>query len=160
LLNLKAESYENQDAWTAYRIGQAYDAAKNLERAEAFYQRAVKLASSELDFQNKLSLTWFKQGKIMQAEKGFLKILSGYDRHQEALNNLAYLYLREGDLAKAESYLQRTLKFYPDYELAWLNWANLALQKGEEGVLKSALEEVVRINPTNQQAQALLNTRF
>jgi predicted CXXCH cytochrome family protein len=160
LLNLKAESYENQDAWTAYRIGQAYDAANNLERAEAFYQRAVKLASSELDFQNKLSLTWFKQGKIRQAEEGFLKILSGYDRHQEALNNLAYLYLREGDLAKAESYLQRTLKFYPDYELAWLNWANLALQKGEEGVLKSALEEVVRINPTNQQAQALLNTRF
>jgi predicted CXXCH cytochrome family protein len=160
LANLSNESYDNQDAWTAYRIGQAYDGIKNWSLAEAFYQRAVNLASEELDFQNKLALIWFKQNKIELAEAGFLNLLGSFDRHQEGLNNLAYLYLRQGNLQQADLYLKRVLKFHPDYELAWLNRANFALQKEDAVLLKASLLEVVRINPENQQAQELLNTRF
>ena len=160
LENLVHESYENKDAWTSYRIGQAYDAAQNWTQAEVFYQRAVELAEHELDFQNKLALNWFKQGKIGQAEKGFLKLLAAYNRHREGLNNLGYLYLRQGNLMQAEVYLKRVVNFYPDYELAWLNRANFAIQKEDAILLKKALEEVIRINPQNQQAQELLNTRF
>ena len=160
LASLSNESYDNQDAWTAYRIGQAYDDGTNWSMAEAFYQRAVNLAAEELDFQNKLALLWFKQGKIQLAEEGFLELLARFNRHQEGLNNLAYLYLKKGNLVQAEIYLQRVIKFYPDYELAWLNRANLASQKEDAQLLKAALQEVVRINPQNKQAQELLNTRF
>ena len=160
LKNLSIESYDNQDAWTAYRIGQAYDASKNWSLAESFYQKAVDLASEELDFQNKLALIWFKQGEIEKAEEGFLSLLASFDRHQEGLNNLAYLYLRQGDMQQAEVYLKRVLKFHPDYELAWLNRANFAMQREDAELLKISLLEVVRINPQNNQAQQLLNTRF
>lgn len=160
LSNLLQESYENKDAWTAYRIGQAYDAVQNWTQAEIFYQRAVDLAKHVLDFQNKLALIWFKQGKVSQAEEGFLNLLASYNRHREGLNNLGYLYLRQGDFSQAELYLKRVLKFYPDYELAWLNRANFAMQKKDASLLEKALKEVVRINPQNQQAQELLNTRF
>jgi tetratricopeptide (TPR) repeat protein len=160
LKNLSIESYDNQDAWTAYRIGQAYDASKNWSLAESFYQKAVQLASEELDFQNKLALIWFKQGEIEKAEEGFLNLLASFDRHQEGLNNLAYLYLRQGNLQQAEVYLKRVLKFHPDYELAWLNRANFAMQREDAALLKISLLEVVRINPQNKQAQELLNTRF
>ncbi len=160
LENLSKESYANKDAWTAYRIGEAYDAAKNWIQAEIFYQRAVDLAKDELDFHNKLALCWLKQGKVGRAEKGFLNLLSKYNRHREALNNLGYLYLRQGNLEQAEFYLEKVLKFYPDYELAWLNRANFAMQRENVTLLRRSLEEVIRINPGNRQAKELLNTQF
>lgn len=157
LAQLKQSSWDNAQAWTCYRIGEAYKAMGKPAIARLFYEQATELAPYELDFRNKLASVFLQSGKVNEARRHYHYVLKEYPEHREALNNLGYLALQARDLKQAEKYLQKALHYYPDYEMAWLNWARLQALREDAAALQNALNEVLRINPENQAARNMLN---
>ncbi|MEN8226200.1 MAG: multiheme c-type cytochrome, partial [Bacteroidota bacterium] len=73
LVNLE---YSNYDAWTAYRIGQAYEWSGDIEAAYNFYTKAVSLARFNLEFQNKMGSVQVMLQELDRAERTFEFILN------------------------------------------------------------------------------------
>lgn len=155
--SLDEESLDNRDAWTAYRIGQAWGAQQEYGIAQEFYQKAVELAPLVVDFRNKLAGALVRQKQWPSAAQHYDSILMEKNWHKEALSNRGYLYLRQGNYQQADSLLQRCTSLHPDYLMAWLNQARSALRQDKQTQALQALEEVLRIEPDHQAAQQLVN---
>lgn len=156
LRGLTNTSYDNEDAWTAYRIGEAY-ARQNSEEALPFYKKATELAPFIPDFQNKYASVLLKHGYQQEGIVVLKKLLEEQPFHKEALNNLGYTYLAEGKFQLSALYLEKALAEDPDYEQAWLNMATLYLQTEELEKAKTAVKEVLRVNPMNKKAKQALS---
>ncbi len=63
LILLKTMSYDNSDAWCAYRIGEAYLNLSSPDNALVFLERAVELAPFILEFKLKLGTAYFMSGQ-------------------------------------------------------------------------------------------------
>lgn len=153
---LNKTSYDNSDAWTAYRIGQAYSGSGNPQALD-FYKKASGLAPFIPDFLNKYATALLESGKTEESIAVFKKLLSELPSHKEGLNNLGYVYLLSGQYKAAKSYFDRALAEDPDYEKAWLNMATLHFQNQDHEKAKAAVEEVLRINPMNKKARQALS---
>lgn len=156
LAELNTQDYSNSDAWTLYRIGQAFNSFNQKEISLRFMEKAVELAPYQLDFQNKLGTAYNSLVETNKAKSTFEFILNEYPNHKEALNNLGFIALRTGEQEKAEELIKRALVEDPDYELAWLNLANLYFLQQNQQEVKKALEQVLRINPENTQARSVI----
>ncbi len=161
LLNsLQNQDSENREAWTAYRLAEAYKFKGDLNSSYKLYQRAVELAPYQSDFRNKYASLLLQTGKANQAEVEWKKVLQEQPYHKESLNNLAYLMLQQGRNAEAQAYLSTCLSHYPDYLLAWQNEVTWAMQTENAEALKASLEQVLRLNPQQKQARELYRKFF
>lgn len=157
LEGLSDTSWQNEQAWTSYRIAEALKELGKNEMALPFFERAVKLAPYLMDFRVKLAAALEGANKREAAIVQYEFVLREMPRHQTALNNLGFIRIKEGNFTAAEQLLQRALAENPDYELAWLNLASLAFQTQNYSQAKRALMEVKRINPQHPRAAQLLN---
>lgn len=155
LSQLSAVSYDNADAWTAYRIGEALNAQYNSE-ALKFYAKAVELAPYVPDFMNKKATALASAGRSDEAIDLFKKLLKEQPQHAEALNNLGFTYLQAGNTILAELNFDKALAVNPDYVQAWLNKASLYIMKENYAEARKALKEVLRINPDHEKALAAM----
>lgn len=156
LSQLDSMSYDNMDAWTAYRIAEAYQGTGQPEQALDFMEQALKLMPYNPDILNKLGSLHLKLGNKEKAQEYFQKCLLEYSTHREALNNLGYIYLLRGEFSSAKRYFRKALEQDPDYELAWLNLAAACLQRDELREATNALEQALRVNPQNNRAAMML----
>jgi len=144
--------YSNYDAWTSYRIGQAYENTGNLLIAGYFYEKAVSLAKYILDFQNKYGTFLVKSGKLNEAYEVFEFIISEDPSYVSAYVNYGYSLMKTGHLADAKRKYLKALSLNPDHVQALINLAGLNFADGDfkEGLrlLNSALE----LDPDNSQA--------
>lgn len=155
--SLHKETLDNRDAWTAYRIGQAWGAQQEYRLAQEYYRRAVDLAPLVVDFRNKLAGALVQQKQWQNASRHYDSILMEKNWHKEALSNRGFLYLRKGSYAQADSLLHRCTSLHPDYLMAWLNKARSALRQENKNKALQALKEVLRIEPKHQAARQLVN---
>ncbi len=144
------------DAWTAYRIGEAYAKSNQIDRALGFYQKAVELSPYNLDFQNKLGTAYLQQQDLAKARQTFEFILSENSKQVPALNNIGYIYLLEGKTEQAYPYFDKALALDPDYELAMLNKVGYLVFKKEYATAKKWLNKILKKNPDNQKAKQML----
>ncbi len=158
--NLNKRDYSNKDAWTAYRLAEAYKMKGEVQSALALYERAVELAPFIGDFKNKFASLLYQQKQISRAESLWKEVLAEESYHKEALNNLAFLYLQQGRIEEAGPYLEQCIEHYPDYLLAWQNLGRWAMQKEDAETLKKAVLAILRLDPNNQQAQNLYQNFF
>ncbi|HEU4719575.1 MAG TPA: tetratricopeptide repeat protein, partial [Bacteroidia bacterium] len=122
-------SFDNEDAWTAYRIGEAFYHLGDMPAAEKFYKKAVDLAPFHPDFRSKYALTLAVQQKKFEAKTEYQHVLDQYPDYVPALTNLGYLWLEDGDDKKAESYYSQALALDPDDPQALLNMAGLYIYR-------------------------------
>lgn len=61
-------SIDNENAWTAYRIGEAYFTLGDALNAEKFYKKAVDLAPFYPAFRSKYALTLATQKRSLKHE--------------------------------------------------------------------------------------------
>lgn len=155
LSQLSTISYDNADAWTAYRIGEALNAQYNSE-ALKFYTKAVELAPYVPDFMSKKATALASAGRGEEAIDLFKKLLKEQPQHTEALNNLGFTYLQAGNTILAELNFDKALAVNPDYVQAWLNKASLYIMKENYAEARKALKEVLRINPDHEKALAAM----
>lgn len=145
------------DAWTAYRIGEAYAQLNNTDKAIAYLQKAVELMPLQPDFSNKLAVALLKKGNFAQAKPLLINILKEHSLNIVAMTNLGFVYVNLGQLNEAKPLYQKALALNPDYEQALVNMAGLCVlqQKPEEA--KPYIMRVLQKNPQHAQARAMLD---
>ncbi len=154
LLNrLSKSSYNNADAWTAYRIAEALSAVNRKADALKYFAQAYRLAPYYAEFANKYGTALGTAGQLDQAGEVFSALVKEHPEYAPGYCNLGYLLLsRDRNVQEATRLLDIALALDPDYELALLN---KAMVLGVQGKVKEAtlvLKKVLRINPKNQQA--------
>lgn len=150
------QSWDNQNAWTLYRIGESYYKLGDVANASVFYEKASALAPYHPEFNNKWGVTHLAQNKLAQAIIIFEKVLTENPKFIPALTNLGYAYLLSGNESKAELIYTKALKLDPDYEMLLMNMAGLKVYKKNYKEAIPYLKRVIKKNPNNEQAKQLL----
>ena len=154
---LQGVNAENiSDAWTAYRIGEAFYQTTNFNSAFLFYQRAVQLKSSDPEFQNKLGSALVALQRLDEARDVFQKIMQENSKFAPALSNLGYIYFLKGDLPYAEAMYNKALTLDPDYEQAILNKIALFMVEKKNAEAAVLTNQLLKINPKNEKARLIL----
>jgi predicted Zn-dependent protease len=154
---LTKASYSNENAWTSYRIGEAFYNTGNVQRAIAYFKNAVKLAPYGLDFKNKLGAALAASNQLDAAEQQYAELLKEYPKHVSALTNLGYIKLTKGKANEAEALYVKALSYDPDYEPLLMNLAGYYAYKKDFKRSETYLIRVLKRNPDNQQAKKALN---
>ncbi|MGB3948056.1 MAG: tetratricopeptide repeat protein [Bacteroidia bacterium] len=150
------QTFDNEHAWTLYRIGEAYSTTGNVTEAFAFYKKATELAPYYPEFANKLGTTFMAQQKTEEAITVFANILKENPKFVKALNNMGYAKLITGNSVEAETLYKRALQLDPDDEPLLMNIAGLYIYKKEYKEAKRVLTTILNKNPNNAQAKAVL----
>jgi tetratricopeptide (TPR) repeat protein len=151
-------SFDNADAWTAYRIGETYFHLQDLATAELFYKKAVDLAPYHPEFRSKYALALATQQKNFEARSEYQTVVGQYPKYVPALTNLGYLWLKEGDDVKAEQNYNLALDADPDYEQALMNMAGLWMYRNQPLKAKPFIDRALVVNPGNAQAKVVLES--
>lgn len=158
LKNLNKPSYDNHDAWTAYRIGESYFQTGNQRECESYYARAYRLAPDFPEFVNKYATILAANGKNGPAIEVLEKSVSAYPKFPSTLSNLGYLILVErGDTTSARRLYDRALALDPDYRQAIINKAGLFLLTGKKRESIQLLKQHLKFNPDHKAANELLS---
>ena len=154
--SLHHTSYSNDDAWTAYRIGDAYYETGDLESAIVYFQRGTELAPYLLDFRNKLSGAQFDAGRLAEAREGYHFIIREQPKYVSAYVSLGYLLLRaDNDVSGALRLFDSALALDPDQVQAMINKAGILLYQNNEREAVRLVNRVLQIDPSNRQALEL-----
>ena len=152
---LNRQDYSNYDAWTSYRIGQAYESTGNLLIARFFYKNAVVLAEFNLEFQNKYGSLLTKTNKLYEAGKIFEFIISEDPRFVSAYINLGYVMMRLKNKEKAKELFNTAIRLDPDNIQALINLAGLLFFENDEIKTLELIDRILKIEPQNRQALLL-----
>lgn len=153
---LNQKTWSNDDAWTCYRIGEAYGNSGQSQTALLFYKQAVALAPHSLDFKNKLAGVYFGLNEIETAKYLYESIVKENPKFASAYCNLGYCFFIHKNYKSAEELYIRALALDPDYEQALLNTAQLFVIKQEYEEAIVYLKKILRRNPSNIQAKQAL----
>ncbi len=153
---LVKKTWNNDDAWTSYRIGEAFYYSGNKADAYLFYKNADVLSPFNPEFKNKLGASLMAQNKVDEAKVVFSSILTEDSKYVPAINNMGYACLVSGDVEKADYYYKRAILLDPDYEPLLMNMAGFNIYKKNYKEAKHILQTVIKRNPKNQQASNVL----
>jgi tetratricopeptide (TPR) repeat protein len=146
------QEYSNIDAWTAYRIGQAFESTGEIVLANKFYQRATALAKYNLEFQNKLGSTQVMLQQLDEAKKTFEFIISENPLFASAHVNYGYTLLMLRSIEQAEYHYDIALNLDPDQVQALLNKAGICFLMNKPELGEQYIDRVLLLEPDNEQA--------
>jgi predicted CXXCH cytochrome family protein len=150
------QNYENNDAWTCYRIAESFYYTNQLPKAIKWFEQAVKLAPFHLDFRNKLGATYTKVGNMSAAISQYEFILKENPKKVNAHTNLVFIYLTQGKLVEAGKLLEAGYALDPDDEQLLLNFAQYYLLKTDKLNAIKLLNHLVKKHPQNETAKQAL----
>lgn len=150
------KTYDNIDAWTCYRIGDAFYYNTNIKKAILWHKQAVTLAPYNLEFRNKYASALAANNQLNEAETEFKFVLTEHPKNISAYTNLGYIQLVKGFPAEAIRLYNLALKLDPDYEPLLLNLAGyFAYIKNNKQAIYY-LQKILTKNPTNVKAKQAL----
>jgi hypothetical protein len=144
------------DAWTAYRIGEAYYQSDDAHKALPWYKRATEIWPNALDFNNKYGTCLLALNKLPEAQKVFEFVLSQLPRHVSANTNLGFIYMQQGNGTMAYDYMMRANAVDPDYEQNLINLAVWHYSNQQFDKARKRLEHLLQKHPENERARAML----
>ena len=140
------------DAWTAYRIGEAYLQSSNFKHALHYFLLAEKELPLHLDFLEKKGIALMALKKIKDAKNIFNKIISENPKRSVALCNLGFAHALTGNMVEAENLYDQAIALDPDYAQALINKAAILAIKNKKTDARKLLEKVLGKEPENRQA--------
>jgi protein O-mannosyl-transferase len=150
-----------QNAKMRANLGGLYLQRGQLDEAEAELNKALQIFP---DFPEALELKGLVEARKNQDQEAlelFVKALSkvhrDYIHHDVMAVNLAAQLIKLGRNEDALKVLNETIEEAPEISRAWSNRAVIRYQQGEVAPARSDAEEALRLDPTNNQAQALLS---
>lgn len=157
LTGLQKKSYDNTDAWTSYRIGEAYRESGNPVTAQQYFANAYQLAPLHPEFANKYASILSVNNNQKEARTILEKTVKDYPKYAPALSNLGYLVLvMESDTAYARKLYDQALLIDPDYDQAIINKAGLLMVTSSKAEAKQLLIKYLKRNPGNTKISAVL----
>lgn len=145
-----------EDAWTAYRIGEAASKVRDLAKAQRYYKHATQLMPYSLEFQEKYGSTLAQSGQLAAAQKVFAFVLREDGNRPLALANMGLLLAQQGKVTPALQHYNRALALDPDYRTALLNKIGLLLQLGRRNEAQPSIDHLLNKHP---QTRTLLEQR-
>jgi tetratricopeptide (TPR) repeat protein len=153
---LNKKSYDNQHAWTCYRIAESFNYLQKPNDALFALQQANKLAPFVPEFTDKLATAYAMVGNNKMAHQYFDATLKENPKYAPAISNLGFLYLSEGNAIRAEEFYNKALALDPDNEDALMNMAGLYNFKGDKKRATEILKKLIKRHPKNKRAQEIL----
>lgn len=150
---LTQKSKDNSDAWTCYRIAESFYQLNDVKNSQDWFQSAVMLAPSNLEFRSKYALSLASNGNLPEAEKEYEKVLVSNPKYAPAYSNLGYLKMSKGLTSQALSYYLKGLSLDPDNESLLLNLSAYYLFVKDKRSAMEQLKKIIKINPGNQKAK-------
>ncbi len=148
----------NDDAWTAYRIGESYYGLQEATIAAGYMQLAVNLAPYQLDFRSKLAGVQLDLGDYITAKKNYQFIIDQNPEYVSAYVNLGFLIAQtEKNMKDAIELYDKALALDPDNIQAYLNKAASEIYAKDEKAARSLIGEVLKRDRNNETARMLLN---
>jgi hypothetical protein len=144
------------DAWTNYRIGEAFYATENYTKAIAYFKQACVLKPFVLDFQNKLATTYVANNNLTEAKKVCQFIIKEHPRYGLANFNLGYIAMQENNLPLAKYYYEKSLQINPDHVQTLINLAVVYYQTNQKNYIIPLLNRALKIEPTNEKIKAMI----
>lgn len=148
----------SKDAWTLYRISEAYTFKQDLNNQLKYIKAAVERAPYILEFRNKLASAFLQQNNVQEAINEYNFILKENHRFVPALSNLGFIYMQQGNSDKALELFNKALSLDPDYEQALFNKAAWYLNKNNKAESIAILKKIIKKNPNNMKAQSALKS--
>lgn len=146
------------DAWAAYRAGEAYFRLQQPDKALPWYERATQIWKYSLDFENKYGACLLTLGKQAEAMKVFSFILSENPDYTSANTNLGYLYMQQGNNTMAYNYLKHADELDPDHEQNLINLAVWYHGNNQPKLAAKCLVHLLLKHPDNEQAKEMLKS--
>lgn len=143
------------DAWTFYRIGEAYTVQDSFEKANKFFKEAVRLKPLALDFVNKLATSFLNLQQLDSATFYFQKVIKEYPQNAEANTGLGYIYMVKNDWEKAMVYTKKAVTLRPDHVQSIVNICVIYYNMGKKALIKPLLLHALRLEPQNKQLVAM-----
>ena len=137
------------DAWTYYRIGEAYAAIQDYNTAARWYQQALDLGPDHLRFMDKLGVALTQSGRIAEAIGVYDRLIQLNPLFETGLNNRGFARLMSEDLTGAEADFKSALAISPDMELALANLASLYLNTARQDEAKPLVRRLISLFPEN-----------
>jgi hypothetical protein len=144
------------DAWAAYRIGEAYYQVQHPDSALRWYRRATEIWKYSLDFQNKYGICLLALNRLPEALVVFQFVLNENPDYVSANTNLGYIYMQQGSNTMAYDYMVRAEQLDPDYEQNLINIAVWYHNNKQPEKAKKSLEHLLKKHPNNERAKAML----
>lgn len=155
--SINNKSWDNSNAWTYYRIGEAYYSTGDLSSAHSFFSKAIDLSPKNPEFRNKLGAVLIAMERIDAAMRIYNYLVLENPKYVPGINNLGYVNLISGNVVKAEELYNRALKLDPDDEPLLLNVAGLKIYQKKYKEAEVILTRVIKKNPKNEQAKMVLS---
>lgn len=149
---------EDLDAWTAYRIGNAYQ-FNNRNEADTYFQIAADLEPFNLDYRYKLAANQLELKQNGKAEMQLKFILEQNPDYELAWLSMAFIQSYKGDMAGAENSLINCINLNPDQLNARLNLANLYINTRQKSRARAVIDYLEVHFPGDAQVK-LLNQRL
>jgi len=149
---LSKPSTNNVDAWTAYRIAEAYRSFKDYGNAQNFIERAIFLAPAHPDFLLKKASILSLQEDYYAAAETYRLVLAMQPNIAEAWSDLGFVLLVMNDLEEAEIALKKAISLHPDYIQARMNMASYYLATRNIKQAEHMLKSVLAIAPNHPKA--------
>lgn len=143
------------DAWTAYRIGEAWSQQQQVQQALPWLDRAHQLAPGQLKFKTKLASALVSSKQVDRALTLLNELVGAYSKDPSVMNNRGFAYVLQGDMNAAERDFLRALQLDPDSEIAIANLASLYLNTARQDQAKKYTAELIARDPKNPQYQKL-----
>lgn len=148
-------TFDNEDAWTAYRIGESYFNSADAATAATFYKKSVELAPFIPDFRAKYALALASGQKNEEAKTQYAEVIRQYPMYVSALTSLGYLWLAGGNDVLAERMYTDALKYDPDDQTALMNTAGLYIFRKNYPEALRYVNRVLTMNPSDIRATQL-----
>jgi len=153
---LNKKTYDNQHAWTCYRMAECFTYLNKPNEALFSLQQAYKLAPFVPEFTDKLATAYAMTGNNAMAKKYFEETLNENPKYVPAISNLGFLYLTERNALMAEKYYDKALVLDPDNEDVLMNLAGLYNFKGDKKGAIEILKQLIKKHPKSTRAIEVL----
>jgi tetratricopeptide (TPR) repeat protein len=144
------------DAWTAYRIGEAFMKSEDYPSALRWFDRVADLAPDHLRFMDRVGFAYMNAGRPEEAVAVLDGVLERDPTLARSRNNRGFARLVLGELGAGEEDLREAIRLDPDFAEAVGNLASLLLNTGRAREAVPLAERLVEMNPTDERYRSFL----
>lgn len=141
--------FEDPHAALYYDIGEFYEKSDKLDKALAYFHKALKKDSDMSDAWFSIALILDFQGKLVEASYHIKKAVEKNNTNIDYLFSFAEIHEKLGFIKEAEIAYKKVTDIDNYDSESWLNYSNLLYKQKYQQEAVDALYDALKINPNN-----------
>ncbi|MCX8080206.1 MAG: hypothetical protein N3F09_03105 [Bacteroidia bacterium] len=150
---LKNINFSNRDAWTAYRIGEAFYQLKEPKLCLDFFRKAHELAPKISSFHAKYALALTLNGRPGDALTEYLALAKENPMCAEAFTNAGFIFMGMKEWQKSKEYLKRSYILNPNDDITLLNLAAWHVSMNQSDSALIYIKHLLKLFPQHKKGK-------